>query len=117
MNRRLSRSDAAGDFSGFQALDIRSPCIGMIQGLKRFGRIWRADLRRPGRYLPRQPTTPPDAQASRRGATGSSPVNRRTRGMTSAAKRRISRSNGWNCSMKVSTPRPWNAAIRRATVS
>jgi len=34
MNRRLSRDDAPGDFSGFQPLDIRSPCIGMIQGLK-----------------------------------------------------------------------------------
>ena len=106
MNRRLSRGDAPGDFSGFQPLDIRSPCIGMIQGLKQFGWIWRADLRPPRRYPPRQPIASPDAQASRRGATGSSPVSRRTRGMTSAAKRRISRSNGWNCSMKVSTPRP-----------
>ena len=39
------------------------------------------------------------------------------RGITSAAKRRISASNGWYCSMNVSIPTRWNATIRPATVS
>jgi long-chain alkane monooxygenase len=41
----------------------------------------------------------------------------RTRGITSSAKRRISASNGWNCSMNNSMPAAWKARTRSATSS
>ena len=68
-------------------------------------------LRR-GRRLPEGPAHAAAARMMRRACADpgvqDAPRQRR-RGMTASAKRRISASNGWNCSMKSSMPASWKA--------
>lgn len=70
----------------------------------------------------RAPPCPPYPATSQRTRAGNRPPQRgarhgASRGNNSRANRSISRSNGWNCSMRSSMPASWKAAMRCATSS